>query len=88
LLEALEPEDIERCSHCYTGVGGTSFAAPIWAGFIALANQYAAATGKPPIGFMNPELYRIGADAVYAKAFHDEVAGYNGLYYAEPVSIS
>lgn len=70
--------------HCYTGVGGTSFAAPIWAGFMALTNQYAAATGKPPIGFMNPELYRIGGDAAYAKAFHDEVAGFNGLYYAEP----
>jgi hypothetical protein len=35
--------------HCYTSSGGTSYAAPIWAGFIALANQYAAVAGKPPL---------------------------------------
>ena len=31
--------------------GGTSFAAPMWAGLVALANQQAASTGKPPVGF-------------------------------------
>ena len=35
-------------------VGGTSAAAPLWAGFAALANQQAAANAKPPIGFLNP----------------------------------
>ena len=66
--------------HCTTGWGGTSYAAPIWAGFIALANQYAAAVGKPQVGFMNPALYRIGARPDYAEVFHDEVNGYNGYY--------
>jgi subtilase family serine protease len=68
---------------CYTGSGGTSYAAPIWGGFIALANQYAAAVGKPPVGFLNPALYRIGAAPDYASVFHDEVKGFNGRYSAE-----
>src|SRR5579863_7718856 len=37
--------------------GGTSFAAPMWAGFIALANQQAAANSKPAVGFFNPTIY-------------------------------
>jgi kumamolisin len=69
---------------CFTGFGGTSYAAPIWAGFIALANQYAAVVGKPPVGFLNPALYKIGADPDYASVFHDEVKGYNGRYRAGP----
>jgi subtilase family serine protease len=68
---------------CYTHVGGTSFAAPLWAGFMALANQYAAATERPPIGFLNPALYRIGSASDYSQLFHDEVVGYNGKYSAE-----
>jgi kumamolisin len=69
---------------CYTGNGGTSYAAPLLTGFIALANQYAAAIGQPPIGFLNPVLYRIGGAKNYPRAFHDEVKGFNGLYSAEP----
>jgi subtilase family serine protease len=67
---------------CATGWGGTSYAAPIWAGYIALANQYAAAIDKPAIGFMNPAVYRLGAKSEYAQVFHDDVKGYNGYYTA------
>ena len=35
--------------------GGTSFAAPLWAGYIALANQQAAANGGSAVGFLNPD---------------------------------
>lgn len=69
---------------CYTGSGGTSYAAPLWAGFVALANQYAAAAGRAPVGFLNPVVYKIGAKPNYSEAFHDEVVGFNGLYSAEP----
>ena len=31
---------------CYGGNGGTSYAAPLWAGFLALVNQQAVAQGK------------------------------------------
>ena len=38
---------------CFFGGSGTSVSAPIWAGFLALANQQANGT---PIGFVNPTL--------------------------------
>jgi subtilase family serine protease len=41
-------------------VGGTSAAAPLWAGFLALANEQAAVNGKPPVGFVNPAIYALG----------------------------
>ena len=42
---------------CNGGNGGTSYAAPLWAGFVALTNQQAAAEGQPSIGFFTPALY-------------------------------
>ena len=41
-------------------VGGTSCAAPLWAGFTALVNQQAVSYGRPTIGFANPALYDNG----------------------------
>ncbi len=61
----------------YPGTGGTSCATPLWAGFAALINQQAAASGKPPVGFLNPALYAIGTGPQYASAFHDIVTGNN-----------
>jgi len=57
--------------------GGTSFAAPLWAGFIALVNQQAAAYGRPPVGLVNPAIYAIGKGANYASDFHDITTGNN-----------
>ena len=68
--------------------GGTSCAAPLWAGFIALANQQAAAAGRPVVGFINPAVYTIAAGASYASCFHDVTTGNNtwsrspNLFYA------
>ncbi len=56
---------------------GTSFAAPLWAGFMALVNQQAAANGQPPIGFANPALYAIGKSTNYLSCFHDITTGMN-----------
>jgi uncharacterized repeat protein (TIGR03803 family) len=58
-------------------ISGTSAATPLWAGFAALANQQAAAQGKPRIGFLNPTLYAIGRSAGYMSAFHDIIIGNN-----------
>src|SRR5208282_4215107 len=60
-------------------VGGTSAAAPLWAGFTALVNQQAAAQGKPPTGFINPPVYALGKGphAAYAACFHDITTGNN-----------
>jgi hypothetical protein len=59
-------------------VGGTSAAAPLWAGFVALANQQAVAQGKPVAGFLNPTLYTLGNTPDYAAGMHDIVTGTNG----------
>jgi uncharacterized repeat protein (TIGR03803 family) len=66
-------------------IGGTSAAAPLWAGFAALANQQAAANGRPGIGFINPAIYAIGQDSGYAPAFHDITTG-NNTNTASPTS--
>jgi pro-kumamolisin-like protein len=63
-------------------VGGTSAAAPLWAGFIALANQQAATNSQPPIGFLNPPLYSIGEGSNYATDLHDITQGSNGGFSA------
>ena len=60
--------------------GGTSAAAPLWAGFTALVNQQRAAAGKAPIGFLNPTLYSIGESGLDTADFHDVTTG-NNLYY-------
>jgi uncharacterized repeat protein (TIGR01451 family) len=57
--------------------GGTSCAAPLWAGFTALMNQQAVATGQPTVGFLNPAIYALGKSASYASCFHDTTAGNN-----------
>jgi len=60
-------------------VGGTSAAAPLWAGFIALANQQAAANQKPRVGFLNPIIYSIGAGSSFQSDLHDIITGNNGF---------
>jgi subtilase family serine protease len=58
--------------------GGTSFAAPMWAGYLALVNQQAVANGNSPVGFINPSLYTIAAGSNYDVDFHDITSGGNG----------
>jgi kumamolisin len=65
---------------CAGGWGGTSFAAPRWAGFLALVNQQAVANRLPTVGFINPTIYSIGLGSSYATAFHDITSGSNGTY--------
>jgi kumamolisin len=62
--------------------GGTSFAAPMWAGFIALVNQQLAENGKTTIGFLNPTIYAENVTSVYATDFHDITSGTSGSYSA------
>jgi len=59
--------------------GGTSFAAPMWAGYLALTNQQYLANGNTTtLGFINPAIYDIGAGADYDTDFHDITSGSNG----------
>src|ERR1035441_9773744 len=59
--------------------GGTSFAAPMWAGYLALANQQAAANGDT-IGFINPIIYPAALTSSYGTYFHDITSGSCGTY--------
>ncbi len=70
--------------HCQGGWAGTSFSSPIWAGFIALANQKAAAVGRPPVGFLNPALYALAGKKAYPQLFHDVTEGGSGDFSAGP----
>ena len=63
-------------------VGGTSAAAPLWSGFVALANQQASANAKPRIGFLNPLLYGIGKGSNYAVDLNDVRNGSNNGFSA------
>ena len=59
--------------------GGTSAAAPLWAGLVIRLNQ---ALGQP-VGFLNPFLYGLLGKPDYA-AFHDITEGDNDYYRATP----
>jgi kumamolisin len=62
-------------------VGGTSAAAPLWAGFTALVNERRAANGRKQIGFLNPILYSLGQSSRYSADFNDIRDGSTNLYY-------
>jgi subtilase family serine protease len=65
---------------CEGGWGGTSFAAPRWAGYLALVNQQSVANGHSAVGFINPIIYSIGLGTNYGNDFHDITSGNNGTY--------
>jgi subtilase family serine protease len=65
---------------CGESYAGTSFAAPRWAGFMALVNQQAVEAGTAPdggLGFINPVLYPLAQGANYGSDFHDITVGNN-----------
>ncbi|MGD0191236.1 MAG: S53 family peptidase [Rhizomicrobium sp.] len=66
---------------CFGRIGGTSFASPIWTGFLALANQQASTNSQPPVGFFNPTIYGLASNAqIYGQILHDAVGNKSGLY--------
>jgi subtilase family serine protease len=56
-----------------TQIGGTSVSAPIWAGLVAIADQYAGRS----LGFINPALYAIAAANPDTPDFNDITSGDN-----------
>jgi len=65
---------------CSGDSGGTSFAAPRWAGFMALVNQQAVEANNAPaggIGFLNPPLYALAQGTGAANDLHDITSGNN-----------
>jgi len=60
--------------------GGTSFAAPMWAAYIALANEQSVNNGGPTLGFIDPTIYPQNLTSAYATDFHDITSGTSGSY--------
>lgn len=86
--------DIAAAADPFTGVrivldgqvlvgGGTSQAAPVWAGLAAVMNQYLIANGGQPLGALNPLLYRVASGAA-RPAFRDVSLGANAVDTASP----
>lgn len=57
-------------------IGGTSWSAPVWAGFSALINEARIKAGKAALPFLNPLIYPLAGTA----AFRDITKGTNGQY--------
>ncbi|WP_166902990.1 S53 family peptidase [Mycobacterium sp. DL440] len=86
--------DIAAVADPFTGVkivlngqvlvgGGTSQAAPLWAGIAAVMNQYLTSNGGRALGHLNPMLYRIAKGAPLP-AFRDVTLGGNAVAVAGP----
>ena len=86
--------DIAAVADPFTGVkivfnqqvivgGGTSLAAPVWAGMTALMNQYLLDRGGHLIGDLNPLLYHV-AEGAPLPAFRDITLGGNAVATAGP----
>jgi kumamolisin len=61
-------------------IGGTSWSAPVWAGFCALINEARTKAQQPPLPFLNPLLYPL----MGSSCFRDMQTGSNGAFDADP----
>ncbi|GCE17618.1 S53 family peptidase [Dictyobacter kobayashii] len=62
-------------------VGGTSAAAPLWAGSAVLINDFLQQHGQQRVGWVNPLLYQLANSQQTYAPFHDVTSG-NNLYYS------
>ncbi|GLV57180.1 pseudomonapepsin [Dictyobacter sp. S3.2.2.5] len=65
-------------------VGGTSAAAPLWAGSTALLNDFLQQHGQQRVGWINPMLYQLASNQQTYAPFHDVTTGNNLHYMAGP----
>lgn len=61
-------------------VGGSSAAAPLWAGIAADINQYLSSASKPTLGTASVALYQLYNTSQTYSPYHDVTTG-NNLYY-------
>jgi subtilase family serine protease len=64
----------------YITGNGTSAAGPLFAGIAALVDQRLRAAGRPPLGFADPLLYRLGRRGGQG-ALRDIVSGSNSVFW-------
>ena len=64
----------------FGSLGGTSAAAPQWAGVLALANELRAKSHRSQVGLVTPVLYLLARNkSTYRQDFHDITVGNNAL---------
>jgi len=68
----------------WQAVGGTSAAAPFWAGSMLLAEELAARSGVKQTCFLAPLLYRLAYTSQRYRPFHDVTSGGNRHFDARP----
>lgn len=68
-------------SNSWIVVGGTSAAAPLWAGVSVDTNEFLASQGKATLGNANATLYRLFNTTQTFAAYHDITTG-NNLHYS------
>jgi subtilase family serine protease len=61
-------------------IGGTSASAPVFAGIVALLNQYLAGPSSPGLGSVNPMLYALAQNNATNHAFNQTTGGDNLVY--------
>jgi len=68
--------------------GGTSAATPLTAAGIVLANEAAARRGQPPLGLINPLLYKLASSKASDRIVWDVASGTNDVGTALPAPVS
>ena len=74
-VSALGHNFLVRLSGKWKSVDGTSASSPVWAGLIALWNDFEIKSGRPTLGFINPLIYQ--AFATDPTNFYDIKNGNN-----------
>jgi subtilase family serine protease len=66
-------------------IGGTSLAAPLWSGMLAVWNRRNVTNQLERVGFVTPLLYELANDpTAYARDFNDVKSGKAGNHAARP----
>ena len=73
------PECTAQGGPSWQQVGGTSAAAPLLAGGVALVDQDLHRKGREFLGFLNPLLYELGKSGSAGSVFHDITSGTNDV---------
>src|SRR5262249_4780222 len=73
------PELLGKPGGGWASVGGTSLAAPLLAGGVALADQRAATRRNRRLGPLNPLIYSLARGRSRSRIFRDVVKGNNDL---------
>jgi kumamolisin len=73
------PDCVQKGIPRWQTIGGTSAATPLLAGGFALVDQLLRASGREPLGLVNPLLYAAGRSLAAGRVFRDVSTGSNDI---------